>query len=75
MMQQSSLAYFQYQFVKLSNQILGFPEHALVSCFVSGLRSNLRKEVQVYHPQSLVQATGLARLFDDCTLDSKYTSS
>lgn len=63
--QQNSLGQYQHQFEHLANKSLGVPEHVLISCFVSRLQSELRKEIQVYRPQALVQATGLARLFDD----------
>lgn len=72
--QTGSLADYQHQFEHLANRIQEIPEHALVSCFTSGLRPELRKETLVYRPQSLVQATGLARLFDDKSLDNKFNS-
>lgn len=64
-MQSGSLTDYQHMFEQLSNRSLGVPEHVLISCFVSGLRQDLRREVQVYKPQTLVQAMGLARLFED----------
>ncbi|KAH7511671.1 hypothetical protein JRO89_XSUnG0180200 [Xanthoceras sorbifolium] len=65
LVQSNALVDYQHQFEQLANKIPGVPDHALVSCFVSGLRNDLRKEIQVYKPQSLIQAMGLAQLDDD----------
>lgn len=73
LVQTGTLATYQHMFEQLANKIPGVPEHALVSCFVSGLRTDLRKEIQVYKPQSLVQAVGLAKLFEDKSLDKRLS--
>lgn len=36
--QTGTLASYQHQFEQFANNILGVPEHVLISCFVSGLR-------------------------------------
>lgn len=64
-----SLCDYQLHFEHLVNKIYEIPEHALVRCFISGLRPDLRKETLVSCPQSLVQAMGLVRSFDDESLD------
>lgn len=74
MIQTGSLTDYQHQFEHLANRIQEIPEHALVSCFTSGLRPELRKETLVYRPQSLVQVMELARLLDDKSLDNKFNS-
>ncbi|KAL5844111.1 hypothetical protein ACOSQ4_010069 [Xanthoceras sorbifolium] len=74
LVQTNALSDYQHQFEHLANKIPWVPEHALVSYFVSGLRHDLRKEIQVYKPQSLIQAMGLARLYDDKVTDSKTTT-
>lgn len=68
--QLGSLTEYQHQFEKLANNIVGVPEHVLISCFVSGLRHDIRKETQVYLPQSLIQAMGLAKLYADKFVDT-----
>ncbi|KAL5743055.1 hypothetical protein ACOSP7_029787 [Xanthoceras sorbifolium] len=74
LVQSNALVDYQHQFEQLANKIPGVPDHALVSCFVSGLHNDLRKEIQVYKPQSLIQAMGLAQLDDDKVTDSKSTT-
>ncbi|XP_075478825.1 uncharacterized protein LOC142519678 [Primulina tabacum] len=71
LVQSGSLSEYQHLFEQLSNRSLGVPEHVLISCFISGLRHDLRREIQVYKPHTLVQAMGLARLFEDKILEVK----
>ncbi|XP_075515833.1 uncharacterized protein LOC142550640 [Primulina tabacum] len=68
--QSGSLAEYQHQFEQLTNNILDIPEHVLISCFVFGLRPEIRKETQVYRPRSLIQAMSLAKLYEDKFSDS-----
>ncbi|XP_073152641.1 uncharacterized protein [Henckelia pumila] len=71
LMQVGKLGEYQHQFEQLATKIPNVPESVLVSCFISGLRPDLRRETQVYKPQSLKKAMGLARLFDDKATDNK----
>ena len=54
---------------RLANQIVGLAPSFLLSCFVSRLILELRREVQALRPLSLPQATELARLQEDKMLD------
>ena len=53
----------------LANCIIGLPAPFLLRCFVSGLASEIRREVQALHPLTLVQAVGLARLQEEKLAD------
>lgn len=53
---------------------MNVPEHVLISCFVSCLRHDIRKETQYYRPQSLVQVMGLAKLYADKFSDNSVYS-
>lgn len=49
----------------LSNQIVGLPSNALLSCFTSGLKPHIRREVQALQPINLTQAISFAKLRED----------
>lgn len=61
------------EFERLTNRTLGLPPppSCMLSCFVSGLIPELRREVQALRPLSLPQATELARLQEDKMLDHR----
>jgi len=58
-------------FEDLANRIVGLPLHFLLSCFISGLSLNIRREVQALQPLMLAQAAGLARLQEEKFLDHR----
>ena len=60
--QRSSVNAYLTEFESLANRIVGIPAQFVLSCFVSGLTSAIRREVQVLQPVSLVQAVAYARL-------------
>lgn len=41
---------YQCQFETLSNRVVGLPHNFLLSCFVSGLKLHIRREVQTLQP-------------------------
>jgi hypothetical protein len=53
------------QFETLANRIVGLPPCFLLSCFISGLAPDVRREVQALQPLSLIQAAALARLQEE----------
>lgn len=53
------------EFEALANRIVGLPTPFLLSCFISGLSSDICREVLALQPLSLVQAVALARLQED----------
>jgi hypothetical protein len=63
--QTSSVAYYLSEFESLANRIVSLAPPDLLSCFISGLRPELRREVLVQQPTSLTQAAGLARFQEE----------
>jgi hypothetical protein len=56
---------YQTQFEALANRIVGLPPPFYLSCFVSGLKLAIRREVQAFQPISLTQAIHVARLQEE----------
>lgn len=63
------MAQYLLEFEDLANHIVGLPPSFLLSCFVSGLTSEIRREVQAHQPLILVQAARLACLQEEKLLD------
>ena len=59
------------EFEALANRIVGLPTPFLLSCFISGLTPEIRRDVLALQPLSLVQAAALARLQEDKLTDSR----
>lgn len=53
---------YLFEFEDLANRIIGLPSSFLLSCFISGLTSEIRPEVQALQPLTLVQVARLACL-------------
>ncbi|XP_052299962.1 uncharacterized protein LOC127903656 [Citrus sinensis] len=66
--QTTTVAAYQEAFEKLSYQIDGLPQHFLVGCFVAGLRDDVRLDVKIKQPRTLVDAIGVARLVEEQNL-------
>jgi len=56
---------YQTQFESLANRIVGLPPSFYLSCFISGLKPEIRREVQAFQPISLSQAIRLAKLQEE----------
>ncbi|KAH7557264.1 hypothetical protein JRO89_XS11G0091300 [Xanthoceras sorbifolium] len=56
---------YQLQFERLANRIRDLPESFLISCFLSGLRDDVKVGVQLLKPVSLLQAFELARFQEE----------
>eukprot|EP00256_Glycine_max_P065521 XP_025980116.1 uncharacterized protein K02A2.6-like [Glycine max] len=69
--QTGTVAQYLSDFEDLANRIVGLPAQFLLSCFISGLTPEIRREVQALQPMTLVQAAGLARLQEDKLLDTR----
>ena len=69
--QTGTVAQYLAEFEDLANRTFGLPPPFLLSCFVSGLTLEIRREVQAHQPLTLVQAVGLARLQEEKFLDSR----
>lgn len=63
--QQGSVEDYQNTSEEPANKIEGLAESYLISLFISGLRDEIRYEVQVAKPLSMSAAIGLARLYED----------
>ncbi|PNX98954.1 retrotransposon-related protein, partial [Trifolium pratense] len=65
LVQRSSVNNYLTEFERLANRIVGLPQPFLLSCFISGLSPEIRREVQALRPVTLCQATALAKLQED----------
>jgi hypothetical protein len=63
---------YQTQFETLANRIIGLPAPFYLSCFVSGLKPEIRREVQAFQPMSLSHAISLAKLHEDKANDNQH---
>lgn len=72
--QTGSLRDYQKEFEKLSNHVTGLPESFLVSWLIGGLKDEIRVEVKMFKPTSLMAAIGLARLEEEWTSIKKQPS-
>ena len=58
--QTSTVGAYQEAFEKLYHRIDGLPETFLVGCFIAELRDDVRLDVKIKQPQTLVDAIGVA---------------
>ncbi|KAH9703219.1 hypothetical protein KPL70_011043 [Citrus sinensis] len=72
--QKSSVAEFQTEFEDLMNKVTGISEPLLISFFITGLRVDIRRELLLSRPSSLMEAFALARIFEARGDESKVTS-
>lgn len=63
--QRGSVNDYLLEFERLANRIVGLPSSSLLSCFISGLSPEIRREVLALQPISLPQAIALAKLQED----------
>ncbi|KAJ1388306.1 hypothetical protein SESBI_39217 [Sesbania bispinosa] len=57
------------KFTALSNRVYGVSTDALLDCFISGLKPEIRRDVIAQTPTSLLRSVSLAKLYEE-----KYTS-
>jgi len=72
LLQTGSVREYQAQFETLANRIVGLPPTFFLSCFISGLKREIRRAVQALQPISLSPAIGLAKLQEDKLLDLPF---
>ncbi|XP_020229578.1 uncharacterized protein LOC109810500 [Cajanus cajan] len=53
------------EFESIANRISGYPASFYLSCFISGLKPHLRREVTALQPTDMPQAVAFAKLHDD----------
>lgn len=75
LMQRGSVNEYLTEFERLANRVIGLPPPFLLSCFISGLTSDIRREVLALQPISLPQAMALAKLQEDKLRDRRQTTS
>lgn len=63
--QKGSVNEYLTEFETLANRIVGLPLSFLLSCFISGLALDVRREVQALQPLSFIQVAALARLQEE----------
>jgi hypothetical protein len=63
--QTASVKEYQTAFEALVNRIIGLPAPFYLSCFVSGLKPEIRREVLAFQPISLSHAISLAKLQEE----------
>jgi hypothetical protein len=72
--QSTTVSTYQTEFEKLSQRIDGLPENYLVGCFIAGLRDEIRLDVKVKQPSTLLDAIGVARLVEErIQLQKRFT--
>ena len=71
----SSVRDYQTQFERLLIRAGRFSPAQQVGCFVSGLKDNIRTNVQVYCPSTLSAAIRLARLYEFHNLNNRRASN
>nr|GEZ11773.1 hypothetical protein [Tanacetum cinerariifolium] len=73
--QTSTVTEYQTEFECFSNCVVGLSAHALLNCFISGLRQDIQQELSILRPHTITQAIGLAKLIDDKSNDQVSTPS
>ena len=63
--QTGTVNHYLNEFERIANRVVGLPHPFLLSCFVSGLTPEIRREVQAFQPISLPHATALAKIQED----------
>ncbi|XP_028222321.1 uncharacterized protein LOC114403496 [Glycine soja] len=70
--QRTTVTEYLSEFEELANRVVGLPAPFLLSCFVSGLAPEIRREVMVHQPLTVAQAAGLARLHEEKLRDFRF---
>lgn len=71
--QTGSVNNYLNEFERIANRVVGLPHPFLLSCFISGLTPEIRREVQAFQPISLPHATALAKIQKDKINDRRRT--
>jgi hypothetical protein len=59
---------YKERFEALSNRVRGVDDHNRVSCFLGGLKDDIRLPVRMFKPQALLTAYGLAKVQEEYVL-------
>ncbi|GFI61096.1 hypothetical protein IMSAG049_00249 [Clostridiales bacterium] len=71
MRQTSTMALYKAEFEAVSNRVKGLSPLHKLSCFLSGLRDEIRLSVRMLNPQSLNEAFGLAKIQEEYVWSSR----
>ena len=63
--QTGTIREYQTQFERLVARVCHWPQRALVGSYVSELKGEIRSEVKLFQPTTLLHATSLARLLEE----------
>ncbi|XP_040996067.1 uncharacterized protein LOC121242242 [Juglans microcarpa x Juglans regia] len=69
--QTSSVSLYTTQFEALSNRLKGLSDRHKMSCYISGLKDDIRVPVKMCNPMNLGAALGLAKLQEEYVLSSR----
>lgn len=64
---------YKGKFEVLSNRLRGFSESYTLSCFLSGLKEEIRLPVRMFSPKTLLAAYGLAKIQEEHVLNARKT--
>lgn len=65
MIQLGSVEEYKTQFTKLSRRATGFSQELLLSCFIGGLKDDIRIDVKAQKPRTLYDACELAKVYEE----------
>jgi hypothetical protein len=63
--QTSSVSDYYHEFNALANRVYGVSNEAFLDCILSGIQSEIRRDVLALSPVSLTKAFALAKLFEE----------
>ncbi|KAK2367199.1 hypothetical protein QL285_080510 [Trifolium repens] len=63
--QTGTVAEYYLQFTSLANRVYGLSNDALIDCFISGLPPEIRREVLIHTPTSIIKVVSLAKLYEE----------
>jgi len=69
--QQTSVEDYKGKFEILSNRLRDLSEGYKLSCFLSGLKEEIRLPVRMFAPKTLLAAYGLAKIQEEYVLNSR----
>jgi hypothetical protein len=71
--QSGTVAEYYLQFTSLANRVYGLSNDALIDCFVSGLSADIRRDVLIHTPTSIVKDVSLAKIYEEKYLSTTKT--
>jgi len=72
--QEGSLEDYKTKFDTLALKVQRLPEEHKLSCFLGGLKAEIRLSVRMFNPKSLLDAYSLARIQEECVMNTTRCS-